>query len=151
MKSFQTCKEDGTPFGYLLVPDEGPIVEQEKLSKILCFIKYVGILAGVSNILLNNMSVEGNKIVFSSENDNSEELIKILNMCDKKLTEFVIVPQVVNPQLNPIRHRPLYFGLTEDNKSIEVRYTTFGEFNSIDIAISELHCQYPGATEFNVN
>ena len=41
-----------------------------------------------------------------------------------------------------IRHRPLYFGLGDDKKSIIVKYTTFGDFNNFDTALSLLKRLY---------
>ena len=65
----------------------------------------------------------------------TDDILDLCYNCMKNISEKIIVEQVFDGNLPNIRHRPLYFGITNDKKGIEIRYEELGEFNSIEKAI----------------
>ena len=146
MKAFETRGNDGKHVGLLFNPETGQVVTQDNLIDLMRFVKYVSTKHNVSTELLDSMKIENDKFIFLRESDNSTELNLILNACDIKLTESIIVPQAMGYGPS-IRHRPLHFGLVDDGKSIEVKFTEFGDFNSFNVAMEQLRYTYPEAVK----
>ena len=150
MQAFE-YKKDNTIIGILHQPDTGDLLNQEHM-KILenLYLKNNSIINELSEsdrIIVSKMYiVEDGKYSFNELTvDEKENLIdsisNIIRVYHNKLTERVIVPQDMGKG-PAIRHRPLYFGFGDDNKSIIVKYTTFGDFNNFNTALSCLNAIY---------
>jgi hypothetical protein len=145
MQAFE-YKSDNKIVGLLHRPETGDLFSLNNMNNLFEILKNNSIINSLNNDdkeLISKMYVsdEGtlhfNNLSNKEENNLTESLERIIYFYHNKLTQNVIVPQTMD--FGPaIRHRPLYFGLGDDNKSIIVKYTTFGDFNNFDIALSVL-------------
>ncbi len=119
----------------LLKPEEGSTLNKTNLDILVPMIKKLVENQNVFNAIVDNISVINNEIVFNNI-DSKDTIEKIKYLCHQKMSEKLIVQQDMGSGPS-IRHRPLYFGCGEKN-SLVIKYTTLGEFNSIDVAINQL-------------
>lgn len=77
----------------------------------------------------------------SGEETSEDLLFNIQNICQKNITENLIVPQDMGPNCAMIRHRVMRFEI--DGQDLVVKYVTLGEFNNFDAAMNDLASLYP--------
>ena len=129
-------KEDGQFVLLLVRPEDGDNLEIKDLNILVPIIKNLvnqekDFIANVDNI-----SIINNELVFNDIND-KDIMKKIIRICHNKISEKLIVPQ--EAEFGPsIRHRVMFFGPGSHDNSIIIKYTTLGDFNSIDTAINQL-------------
>lgn len=142
MQAFE-YKDNNKYIGILHQPNTGEQIRDNQLDSLITIIKgnyedyrLLGNLLAEDKIMLNTLNNQNNKLTFA-ENINEEQLGNITYFLQNTYGEQIIVPQ--NMGNGPaIRHRPLFFDLDIDDKSIIVKYTTFGDFNNFNIALSIL-------------
>jgi hypothetical protein len=150
MQAFE-YKRDNTIVGLLHQPDTGELLNQEHM-KILenLYLKNNSIINELSEsdrIIVSKICIieDGkygfNDITVEEEENLVNSISNIIRVYHNKLTQRIIVPQYMG-QGPAIRHRPLYFGFGDNNKSIIVKYTTFGDFNNFNAALSCLNAIY---------
>ena len=133
MQSIQIEKE-GKYTGLLVRPEKGAYLSKENLETLLLHIKRIYQTdIKIHTEIINNLEINKEGFYCKEKNSFLDDIVENLR---KYITEKVIVPQVMGS--GPmIRHRVFYFGVSDDHQ-IEVKYTTIGEFNSIDIALKHI-------------
>ena len=137
LKSIAMKNSDGQYVGLLLRPEEGNFIDKEYLDSLISIIKNLIINQDDFSANIDKISIADNEIIFDNIIDKNI-LDKIKNLCKEKISERLIVQQEMGNG-PAIRHRPLYFELGNKDNSLVVKYTTLGEFNSIDVAINQLN------------
>ena len=84
----------------------------------------------------DDISISNGAIIFNSSS--VDNILSIVNICKKEISERVIVPQLCE-QGPAIRHRPLYFGLNNDDNGIDIKFTELGNFNNFERALKILN------------
>lgn len=149
MQAFE-YRRDNNIVGLLHYPHTGELLNKQYMEilnqQYMQNNSVIGSLSEIERSIVSKMYVgkegEDGKYLFGNlteeeENNLESALYNIVQVYYNKLTEQIIVPQ--NMDSGPsIRHRPLYFGIGEDKKSIIVKYTTFGDFNNFNVALSQL-------------
>lgn len=126
-------KQDNKDTIILLKPESGKIVEDDNLIEFLPIIKR-NLPIEYKNII-EKITVKDNKIVFEGIG-NKDIIKKIVDYLRNNISEKLIVEQLF--QTGPeVRHRPLFFGLGDDDKSIIMKYYQLGKFNSLDVAFKQ--------------
>jgi len=124
-------------FVLLLVrPEDGDNLEIKDLNILVPIIK--NLVNQEKNFIANvdSISIINNELIFNDIND-KDIMEKIIRICRNKISEKLIVPQ--KAEFGPsIRHRVMFFGPGSHDNSIIIKYTTLGDFNSIDTAINQL-------------
>lgn len=136
LKPIMMKNNDDQCVGLLLRPEQGDIIDKESLDTLIPIIKNLIDKQDVFSAIVDNISIINNEIIFEDVSD-KDIIDKIKYLCQEKISEKLIVQQEMG--YGPaIRHRPLYFGLGDKDNSLVVKYTTLGDFNSIDVAINQL-------------
>jgi len=132
MQAIQMKNDDGEYILLVLRPEEGNNVTEKHLEDLVPIMKrYCNSFS--SNF--DDISISDGNINFN--NSSMNDINQIIKICKSKISEKVIVPQYTD--VGPaVRHRPLYFGLNNDENGIEVKFTELGEFNTIEKAIEYL-------------
>lgn len=132
LKPFQ-YKQDNEDAIIVLHPETGKIIADDNLEDFLPIIKRN--IPKQFEKIIESMRVGDKKITFEGNEDKSI-IEKIVNYLKNNISEKLIVEQQF--QNGPeIRHRPLYFGVGDDENSIIIKYSQLGSFNSIDVALSQ--------------
>ena len=126
-------EKDNKIIGLLLRPETGDPVSIDNIKKIIPHIKIL--CNQEENKFFDDMVIQNGLI--KSKYINKEILNNIVYNCTNKLSEKIIVSQSMG-QGPDIRHRPLYFGSNLSDNTIEIKFTTLGDFNSIDKAVTML-------------
>ena len=129
------CLNDNKEYICLVLnPHDGKDISKENINKLVPIMeKYLS----KESSILKDVVIEDGFLKLSSVSE--EEIYKTVDLFRKKISERIIVPQVMGTGPT-IRHRPLYFGISKDKKNIELKFTELGDFNSFDTALSELNC-----------
>ena len=151
MKGF-SVEKDGKIIGYLVNPEDGDPVDQHHLEALKPYVKHVVNKIDTSDMVkgaVQKIQVDDSgRFTFADSTEETDEnfaLDEIVEICRKRLTEQLIVPQDMGTGRPTIRHRVLYFSHGSDSDSIDVKYTELGDFNSIDVALETLEQLYPEA------
>ena len=128
--------EYGHFMGLIVEPENGEQVLQPILGEFVNIIQNLCQAENKFTQYVNNIIVENNELVFTDIDDINIRQ-DIINLCHQKITEKLIVPQNMGSG-SAIRHRPLYFGVGEKPNSVAIKYTTLGEFNSMNVAMDQI-------------
>ena len=128
MQSIQVKDNQGKYILVTLKPEEGYFVKKEYIEKLIPIMKEH--CKKFTNNFNNIDICEGN---VNFNNSNKNDINQILKICINKISEKIIISQYTSTG-PAIRHRPLYFGLNNQN-GIEIKFTKLGEFNTIEKAI----------------
>ena len=130
------CYDDNNDYILLVVrPEQGDELSKENIQKLIPIMeKYLS----KESSIFNDVVVEDGFLKLSSISE--DEIYNTVNLFKSKISERIIVPQIMGSG-PAIRHRPLYFGISKDKKNIELKFTELGDFNSFDVALSELSCE----------
>jgi len=137
------CKRKHDIVGLIVIPENGEYLLKSELEDLLPYVKYIieqySNLDNIKNII-NSIEITENGYHIS----NIDHLVikEIIKTCHNYLTENVIVPQDMENGPN-IRHRPLFFGKGKSDNSIDVKFTILGDFNTLNVAFTELDNKYP--------
>tara|TARA_X000000950_G_C13821142_1_gene621953 strand:+ start:682 stop:1083 length:402 start_codon:yes stop_codon:yes gene_type:complete len=132
MQSICVKNDEGKYILLTMNPEEGDFVIKKNIEKL------VPIMKTHCNKFINNFNdiniYDGN---INFKNSSVSDIYQILKICIDKISEKIIVSQYTSrgPE---IRHRPLYFGLNDNETGIQVKFTKLGEFNTIEKAIEYL-------------
>jgi hypothetical protein len=132
------CKHKHDIVGLIVIPENGEYLIKSELKHLLPYIKYI--LQQYSNINVN--SIEITNTGYKIQNTDQKIIDNIINTCRTYISEKVIVPQDMENG-SEIRHRPLYFGKGKTDNSIDVKFTLLGDFNTLQVAFTELDKEYP--------
>ncbi len=140
------CKHKHNFIGLIVIPKNGEYLIKSELEYMLPYIKYV--LEQYSTYNINIDSIEITDTGYQIPNTDQKLIDTIINICHNYLSEKIIVPQDMEyePEL---RHRPLYFGKGKTYNSIDVKFTLLGDFNTIQVAFTELDKEYPVIKNFD--
>ena len=130
------CLNDNKEYICLVLhPEDGQELSKENIQKLLPIMeKYLS----KESSIFNDVVIEDGFLKLSSISE--DEIYKTVDLFRNKIGERIIVPQMMGSG-PAIRHRPLYFGISKDKKNIELKFTELGDFNSFDVALSELSCE----------
>ncbi|VVU94413.1 hypothetical protein CPAV1605_135 [seawater metagenome] len=134
---------EGQYIGILHQPNSGDQIKETELNNLIEIIKdkyksqksFTELLEEEKEEL-NNLHNNNNELAFT-QNTNPETLESICYFLQSTFGQKIIVPQIMGSG-PAIRHRPLFFELNSDNNTIIVKYTTFGDFNNFNKALSIL-------------
>lgn len=137
------CKRKHDIVGLIVIPENGEYLLKSELEDLLPYVKYI--IEQYSNLdntqhIINSIEITDKGYHIS----NIDNLVikEIIKTCHNYLTENVIVPQDMERGPN-IRHRPLYFGKGKSDNCIDVKFTILGDFNTLNVAFTELDNKYP--------
>ncbi len=141
MQAFE-YKDNDRHIGILHQPKTGKQIKDEQLIKLINIIKSKkdirsnDYLSKDDIIMFNSLTIQNNEIIFT-KNISEDQLGNICYFLQKTFGEKIIVPQIMGSG-PAIRHRPLFFEADYENKNITVKFTTFGDFNNFNNALSIL-------------
>ena len=124
---------DGEYILLVLNPEDGDDLTEENINSLIPIIKKY---CNEFKNDFDDISILNGTIIFNSSNVNN--ILSIVNICKKEISERVIVPQIAE-QGPAIRHRPLYFGLNNDDNGISIKFTELGNFNNFERALDILN------------
>ena len=130
MKGVEYRNKQGEIVGLLLDPKTGDLVKKNHLERLSGCMKSAW---NQKENIFDGMECEDGKYVFLNE----KYLDELVQLCERKITERIIVPQFMGRGPS-IRHRVFSFEHPKDTMEIVVKYSTLGDFNNIDVALTEL-------------
>lgn len=133
MKSISCYNDNNECVGLVVYPEDGDDVSKENIIKLLPIMER---FLSEKYSIFQNSEIEDGFISLSSNSE--DEIYDVVNLLRSKISEKIIVPQHMGTGPS-IRHRPLYFGSSKEKKGIKFKFTELGDFNSIDVALNELH------------
>ncbi|MBI5448230.1 MAG: hypothetical protein HY939_05835 [Gammaproteobacteria bacterium] len=146
--------------GLLVRPSEGTSLTSAELNRLKPYIDYVVKISSnhdtYPTLVREKLRVSdkdgtaclGFSDLSAVEQANLGKILRnIVEACSDHLSEQIIVPQNMG-QGPAIRHRPLYFEANTSEGTINVKYTTLGDFNNFDVAMDNLKRIYPTVTPF---